>query len=1076
LPFCFDRRAAQLVALACAMAIPAARVTAQAGAATDVLAGRVFDEGTKAPIDHATVSATSLANGRSRDAETGADGRYVIVFAEGGGRYVIRVRRVGYTMTTMAVARGTTTDRITVDVPMRSTTTTLAPVVVSARADSSAAVGTGSTVTSDRVIRLPLDNASDLAAIAALTPGVVVTAGTDTTTASFSVGGQRPTQNHITLDGLTFASGVAPRDAIRITTVVTSTYDVAKGQFSGGEIESSTKSGTSVRLTSLAFDYQPSALQVGAAPSAAFSRQYSLNRLSGSIGGPLVRNSLFGFVAAEASRKVNPIATLVESDPLTDYRLGISPDTVRRFLSTIEGLGLPLAPDEIPDQQTLDRGSILGRLDYVLNPANHLTVRADGADAHTVGSRGSPRGFLLNLGQARRLNGGLFAGLTTQSGSLMNDVRATTQWASRHEEGYANIPRGRVFISSLTADGAVSTYDASVGGNQDFPARSRSALYEAGDELAWLSENGAHRLKLGVLANYGTGSNDVNEEKNGLFFFNSLADLANGTAASYTRILSASLRSSSRSGFALYSGDAWQPAGGFELDYGLRLEGTAYGDAPSENVAAMRAFGLHTSHYPSELHLSPRIGFSYSAGGDKEDARGLKLRGGIGEFRGVIPDAIFANAAQSTGLPSGQTRLTCTGSSTPRPDWRAYLANPATIPTSCIGPSASTSDQLPNVILFSNSTRAPRTWRASLGLTHALVGPVAASIDLFYIRGVSQLGIPDINLRETPFFTLSNEDNRPVFVPTSRIDPATGTVSMNDSRLNSQFGQVSEVRSFLQSRTRQAIFALNGELANGFAIDASYTYTNVRDQSLGFEGEGPDDNTFGSPNIPVWGRADEERRHLFQASLTIPVRKNIELAIIGNLVSGIPFSARLATDINGDGQRNDRSFVFDPAAVNDTSIANGMRQLFATGPRTARDCLPRQFGRAAERNGCDAPWVPGFDLKLSATPRVSFAQRLTISVSALNALVGLDELLHGASNIHGWGQDASIDQRLLFVTGFVPATKTFKYRVNQHFGAASGALNPFRTPFVLSIQARMTLGGRRPNQAASSSDSPPGAS
>lgn len=642
----------------------------------------------------------------------------------------------------------------------------------------------------------------------------------------------------------------------------------------------------------------------------------------------------------------------------------------------------------------------------------------------------------------------------------MNDLRATAQWASRHEEGYVNIPRGRVFISSLTADGAISTYDASIGGNQDFPAISRSALVEGGDELAWLSPNGTHRVKVGFLANRGTGRNDVNEEKNGLFFFNSLADLANGTPASYTRILSASLRSSSRAGFALYSGDASQPRNGLELDYGLRLEGARYGDAPLENVAAAQTFGLHTGRYPSELHLSPRIGFSYSAAGDKEDAPGLKLRGGIGEFRGVIPDAIFANAAQSTGLPSGQTRLTCTGSATPRPDWRAYLANPATIPASCVGTSATPADQLSNVILFNSATQAPRTWRASFGATHPLAGPFTASSDLFYIRGVSQLGIPDINLRETPSFTLSNEDNRPVFVPASAIDPATGAMSMNDSRLNQQFGQVSEVRSFLQSRTRQAIFAVDGELPNGLGVDASYTYTNVRDQSLGFEGEGPDDNTFGSPNVPVWGRADEERRHLFETSMTIPVRKNVELSVIGNLVSGVPFSARLATDINGDGQRNDRSFVFDPATVRDTSVANGMRQLLATGPRTARECLPRQFGQAAERNGCAGPWVPGLDFKLTATPRVSFAQKLTISVSALNSLVGLDELLHGANNIHGWGQDASIDQRLLFVTGFDPATRTFKYRVNQHFGAASGALNPFRTPFVLSLQARVTLGGK----------------
>jgi len=1038
----------------------ASRVAAQAGATTDVLAGRVFDEATRAPIEHATVSATALTTGMVRTAETSADGRYVMVFPDGGGRYVIRVRRVGYVMTTLAVAKGTTSDRINVEVPLRTTAQVLGPVVVSANVDTTERTGTGSVMTQDRVIRLPLDNASDLAAIAALTPGVVVTPGTDTTAAQFSVAGQRPTQNHITLDGLTFASGVAPRDAIRITQVVTSTYDVAKGQFSGGEIESSTRSGTNARQSSFAFDYQPSGLQAGAAPSAAFSRQYSLNRLSGSFGGPLKKDRLFAFVAGEASRKVNPIATLLVSDPLTDTRLGIAADTVQRFLSTVAALGLPLIPDGIPDQQTLDRASLLGRLDYVINDANHLTVRVDGADSRTVGSRGSPRGLLYNLGKSTRANGGIFAGLTTQSGSVMNDVRATAQWLSRNEDGYVDMPRGRVFISSVAPDGAINTYDASVGGNQDFPAISRSTLVEAGDELAWLSTNGAHRVKAGFLANYGGGRNDVTEEKNGLFIFNSLGDLAAGRPASYTRVLSASLRNSSRAGFAVYSGDAWQPRSGLEIDYGLRLEGSRYGDAPAENTAAASTFALRTDRYPSELHLSPRVGFSYSATGDKEGEGGVKLRGGIGEFRGVIPDAIFANAAQSTGLSNGQTRLTCTGPATPTPDWRAYLRDPATIPTACVGGgSTATSDQLPSVILFGKNTAAPRTWRASLGATRPLIGPFTASLDLFYIRGVSQLGIPDINLRQTPQFALSNEDRRPIFVPSSAIDPATGAVSMNDSRLNPQFGQVSEVRSFLESRTRQVIFAVNGELKNGLSIDASYTYTNVRDQSLGFEGEGPDDNTFGSPNIPVWGRADEERRHLFETSMTLSLWKNVELSVIGNLMSGAPFSARLATDINGDGQRNDRAFVFDPGTVSDTAIANGLRSLIAHGPGTARDCLPRQFGHAAERNGCAGPWVPGLDLRFTATPPVAFARKLTISLTALNSLVGLDELLHGANNIHGWGQDASVDQRLLFVTGFDPASRTFKYQVNQHFGAASGALNPFRTPFVLSLQVRMTLGG-----------------
>jgi hypothetical protein len=1060
-PRCWHRLTLGIVALLLLVARPAT-MAAQAGAATDVLVGRVTDAATGAPLEQSAVSATSLTTGLSRTVLTTRDGRYVLVFADGGGRYTLSVRRLGYVLATVTVARRAESDRINADIALVTAVAVLDRVVVKGRSDQSvASSSTGRTVTQERVDRLPLDNAGDLAAIAALTPGVVSTPGTDTTTASFSVAGQRPTQNHISLDGLTFAAGTVPRDAIRTTRVLTSTYDVAKGQFSGGEIASSTRSGTNRKQASLTYDLQSSALQVGAAPSPAFSRMYSLHRVSGSMGGALIKDRLFAFGAAEASEKVNPIATLLVSDPRTNARLGIATDTVRRFLQTVGALGLPLTPDGIPKDQTVDRGSFLGRIDYVVDRANHLTLRADVGASRGLGSRGSPRGLLQNLGRSHRSNGGLFAGLTTQAGSITNDVRATLQLSARRETGYVELPRGRVFISSAVASGAVSTYDASIGGNEDFPAHSRTRLIEGGDELAWLSANGAHRVKLGFLVNHGTGRNDVNEQKNGLFFFNSLSDLEANRPASFTRVLSSSLRSSSRSGAALYAGDAWQPRGGLEIDYGLRLEGARYGDEPLENAAVASTFGLHTNRFPTEIHLSPRLGFSYSSGGDRDESDGLRLRGGIGEFRGTIPDAIFANAAQSTGLPSGQARLTCTGANVPTPNWRAYVADPTSVPSECVGGNSVTSAQLPSVVVFGANTGAPRTWRASLGATHRLVGPFIAALDLFYVEGVSQLGVNDLNLRSDAVFNLSNEAGRPIYVPAPSIDPASGTVSVNASRLHPEFGDVSEVRSFLRSRTQQATFSLSGEDVHGIGIDGSYTFTNVRDQSLGFEGEGPDDNTFGNPNVPVWGRADEERRHQFESSMTIPVRKGMELALIGRLVSGMPFSARLATDINGDGQRNDRSFVFDPGTSTDTTIVNGMRTLLASGPGTARQCLPKQFGRPAERNGCSGPWVPGLDMKLTVTPQALLAKRLTLSVTALNALVGIDQLLHGAENIRGWGQDASVDQRLLFVTGFDPVTKSYRYRVNQHFGAASGALNPFRIPFVLSVQAKIAVGGRK---------------
>src|SRR4029079_13442371 len=82
--------------------------------------------------------------------------------------------------------------------------------------------------------------------LATLAPGVVGIAATDSTSAAFSVAGLRPDANNVTLDALSAGGSSVPQDAVRNTRVITSTYDVARGQFSGGEVASTTRSGTNV--------------------------------------------------------------------------------------------------------------------------------------------------------------------------------------------------------------------------------------------------------------------------------------------------------------------------------------------------------------------------------------------------------------------------------------------------------------------------------------------------------------------------------------------------------------------------------------------------------------------------------------------------------------------------------------------------------------------------------------------------------------------------------------------------------------------------------------------------------------
>src|SRR5439155_854485 len=77
--------------------------------------------------------------------------------------------------------------------------------------------------------------------------------------------------------------------------------------------------------------------------------------------------------------------------------------------------------------------------------------------------------------------------------------------------------------------------------------------------------------------------------------------------------------------------------------------------------------------------------------------------------------------------------------------------------------------------------------------------------------------------------------------------------------------------------------------------------------------------TAADPNVREWATSDLERRHAFLATVTLPLGTALELGAIARLTSGAPFTPLVGSDINGDGARNDRAFIFVPATAPDTA-------------------------------------------------------------------------------------------------------------------------------------------------------------
>src|SRR5438132_389232 len=813
-----------LPALVALLALAARPAAAQVGTTTDIITGTVTGPDSQ-PLAGAVVTATSLETRVSRQRTTDARGRFTIVFPDGGGRYELTARYIGMAAVQVTVARQADEDRIEASIRMGLFAVPLEPVTVSARSRSrSDGSGPGSSERSydpERLARLPI-NASDLNTVATLQPGVLGIRESDSTATAFSVAGQRPPANNITLDGLSFGSGSVPQDAVRSIRVVTNAYDVARGQFSGGLIASTTRGGTNVPQGSFTYALRDRSFAWGEATASPFGQGATQNQLGGGVGGPIVPNRLFVFAALQGRWRGQPLPSLVTADPSTLAWLGVSPDSAARFVALASATGAPVEISGRSGDRATNNTLGLLRLDWQANDVHTLTLRLDGSwesqEPTRVGSLALPA-----TGGTRTMGGGgVMASLTSYfGGRFINELRGYVTRQRRDARSFLALPSATVSVASDLPTGGQGLATLAFGGNGGLPQRGDNRALEIADEFSWLPGRTAHRLKLGIDVIGTRVEENQTPNQFGTFTFPSLAALAANSPDKFTRTLAPHERAGTAWNSALYAGDTWRAGGGLQLTYGARLEATRFSGAPAYNRAVDSLFAVRTDRIPGGVHVSPRVGFTWQLGGWPKGS--TFLRGGLGDFRGLTPTSLYAAALGAPGLANAETELTCVGSAVPIPDWSRYAQDPSTIPSQCTGAAAVTVAPHPNVTAFAPDFGAPRARRASLALLHRFGSSnYWVTLEGSYARGVSQYGFRDLNLVATPRFALGDEAGRPVYVPADSIVPATGAVSSAASRAHPDFGRVLLVDSDLQSDTKQLTLSLPGATAGGAAFRLAY--------------------------------------------------------------------------------------------------------------------------------------------------------------------------------------------------------------------------------------------------------------
>ncbi len=1037
----------------------------------DRLRGRVLGPDS-AGLAGASVSVVPIASGPSvaaRVASTDSAGNWFMLVEGRATGYALTVKAVGMTPVTVTTQRTNDSDLFTVTVRLARAVVVLdaVRVVESRRPRSPRELAPRDVAASETgtgfFVGLAADDRGSIAAMAATVPGVSLLSDASGGAPAFSVMGLSANQSNVTLNGMQFSGGDIPRDAVTVTRVAATSYDVSRGGFSGGQLSIVPNRAGNLAEQSTRLTVDSRSMQRGDPISRQLGHEYENLQLSGSLTGPVVLDRLFYNVAFQVGRRSSDLQSLIAGDAFALQRVGVARDSATRLMSVLSQQGIPLTSSGVPVDRQTDNASLLTRFDWSPSPlflgSMIVSARRNRADGGFLGATALPAhgGETDNWGADVTLAASMY-----NRGNILSDVRLAVRRSVATSNPYLELPDARVLVASEFADGTSGITWLQFGGNAALPRMSSTSGVELFDQTTWLSIDGRHRFKATFNLRGDSFEQDQAGNRRGTFVFNSIDDIATNQPASFTRTFGTGSVGGSANTGSISLGDLWRRTDRLLLQYGVRVDGNRFGGAPPYNPQVDSLLHARTDYAPREIHLSPRFGFNWAFGNN--GIRGVPgfggprgtVRGGIGEFRNDVPATLIAPGLTLTGLPSGERRLQCIGSNVPQPDWNAFGADPGSIPAACAdgaqaSPFATTA---PNVWLVGPGYAAQRSWRANLGL----FGPFITKMLRFGVEGIHSLNLHqqsalDLNFRAQPRFTLPVEGNRPVFADLASIVPASGAVSNWDSRAASRFGSVTALQSDLRSSSSLLTFSVLPVTISSTSLlwTATYTLQRYREQSRGFGGG----STSGNPLEVSWGRSPLDTRHQFNATLYFRLRDWISANVSGRLASGTPFTPMINGDVNADGLSNDRAFIFGGVG-GDSAVRHGMQALMASAPSRIRDCLGRQTGRVADRNSCEGPWTGTMNINVLLNPRkLGWNNRATVSLSLANPLAGVDELLHGSANMHGWGQPIAPDGSLLLVRGFDPASSTYRYHVNSRFGDTRLSQTGMRAPFRVTLDVKV---------------------
>lgn len=1014
-------------------------------------------------IPGVSVSIRNESTGFQSTSMTNVEGKYFFRQLPLGKPYTVKASFIGFATQVKNDLTLNLGDQLIINFKLTEATTDLREVIVTDKAINSRIdrLGGSTSITAENIQQIPAQNRS-FTNLSALAP----------TTNGGNIGSQLFSSTNYLIDGVSarnnLTSGEIGRgpftlsiEAIREFEVITNVYDVTQGRQGGGAISAVTKSGTN-QFTATAFDYFRSDFLASPFDIRGNRRnqQFTTNQYGFSAGGPIIKDKLHFFAALDRQDQTQPlfIADIQNDNDANALRISRGAlDSVINIGRTKYGLGSGPQVGEF-GLKTL-ANTFFARLDWQINPKNRLTIRNNYTDWVNPNSTNdnSPINLFEVYGDFVSSENSTLASLRTQlKPNLLNELKVQYQHATRNfvpnsELPAANIPRAIVTVRSTLPNGTLGNTQVQLGGQRFTPEDNLENQLQLVN-TTYLTK-GKYNFTFGTDNTLTYLDTYISNEQNGRFIFNSLADFNNLNPSRYAREVPLKGKPSVQQyvlNASLFGQVQFLPFKNVDATFGLRYDVTSYLTAAENNPIVERALGFRTDYNPTDWNnIQPRLQLTWDVKGKKTDI----IRFGAGIFSANPVTYAQVNNIQNTGTKVAAIDVTrpTNGSPNlvPRPDFPSYRRDPSTTPGLIAGvPTVST------INFNDEELQVPSIYKANISYNKLINNWLRIGVNALYSNTQNNYVYLDRNLVDQPFFTLSNEANRAVYVPANTI--SSGGITNNVlGRKTQEVGRALIFTNGAKLRTLTAIIDADVRYYKDGYLNISYTLNDARDNTS-YNGNVANTATFrpikSDPrDLSEINYSDAQFRKKLVFFGSAPSYKGFMLSGRFTGIGGSRYSLTIDADINGDfvggpGNDNDLAFVFDP---NDPStpatVKASMEKVLSNPDNRAKEYIQNSLGKIADRNGGENPFAGTFDLRLAKTFKTYKKQALTFSVDVFN----FANLLNKDKGVnYNLG-----NQSLLFVTGFNQTTRTYSYRVNENVGV----IQRNGTPYQIQIGGRYTF-------------------